>query len=70
MRPVTIHRLLLLTFMAAIVASCSSGQSSSSPTQWGASLEQIRSAAAAAGNYPLEAVEVTASPSLLPHYRK
>lgn len=65
MRPVTIHRLLLLTFMAAIIVGCSRGQTLSSPSQWGASLEQIRSAVAAAGNYPLAAVEVTASPSLL-----
>lgn len=65
MRPVTIHRLLLLTLMSAIIVSCSNGQPSSSLSQWGTSLEQIRSAVAAAGKYPLEAVEVTASPSLL-----
>jgi cytochrome b len=54
-----------LVILTAVIVSCSNGQNSSSPSLWGASLEQIRSVVATAGHYPLEAVEVTASPRLL-----
>ena len=65
MRTFRFGRLLIFTFLAAAIAGCSSGRPSSSPSRWAASLEQIRSAVSAAGGYSPEAVEVTASPTLL-----
>jgi len=55
----------MCVILTAVIVSCSNGQGSSWPSMWGTSLEQVRSAVATAGHYPLEAIEVTASPSLL-----
>jgi len=65
MRKISTHRPLIVAMLVAVFAGCGSGGPSPAPSQWGASLEQIRGAVAAAGGYPPAAVEVTASPTRL-----
>lgn len=60
-----LQRLLIFVMLGAAIVGCSSGGSSALSSPWEQALEQVRSAVAGGRGYSLQAVEVTASPTLL-----